>query len=331
MENFGGSINRREFMARSAAAAAVTTLTADALGATDSHFHAIPDSPLPKRPYGKSGAQIPILTFGCGSRWLMYKDVDEALRVMNHAIDSGVIYLDTAHSYGDGQSEERIGMLMPARRKDVLIQTKLEAREPDQWWRELETSLKRLKTDYVDTLLIHSVGGKDDLAKIEAKGGPAELLLKAKEQKLARWVGASSHTNGSIMATFLSRHPVDGCQMALNVATNGPFDMGFEENALPVAVEKGLGIIAMKVMGQDQIVNKYDKYDYRTAIRYSLSLPVSSVTIGHPKPDYLDKNLEVVRTFKPFTPREMNRIKSEAAKEIRVAFNDYMCGHRDIA
>lgn len=333
MRNSDRIFNRREFFTRTtaAAAAAAATFSAGRLPAAESPFHPIPASSLPKRAFGKTGAQLPILTFGSGSRWMMYEKVDEALTVINHAIDSGIIYLDTAHGYGDGKSETQIGMLMPARRKDVLIQTKLATRDPDQWQRDLELSLKRLKVDYVDTLIIHSLENDDDLAKVEAKGGPAELVFKAKEQKLARWAGISGHTNGATMAKFLSRHPVDMVQMALNVATNGPFDMGFEENALPVAVEKGLGIIAMKVMGQDLIVNKYEKYDYRTCIRYSLSLPVTSATIGHPKPEHLDLNLEVVRNFKPFTPEEMSRLKAQAAEEVKTSFMDFMHGHSDVA
>ena len=333
MSHSDRQINRREFIVRSAtaAAAAAASFGAGSLAAADSAFHPVPDSPLPKRAFGRTGASLPILTFGSGSRWMMYQKVDEALAVMNHAIDSGIIYLDTAHGYGNGKSEEQIGMLMPARRKDVLIQTKIAARDPDQWMKDLELSLKRMKIDYVDNLIIHSLENDDDLEKVEAKGGPVDQLFKAKEQKLARWVGVSGHTNGSTMAKFLSRHPVDMVQMALNVATNGPFDMGFEENALPVAVEKGLGIIAMKVMGQDQIVNKYEKYNYKTCIRYSLSLPVTTATIGHPKPEHLDQNLEVVRNFKPFTPEEMSRLKAEAAKEVQTSFIEYMHGHQDVA
>ena len=138
---------------------------------------------------------------------------------------------------------------MPARRKEVLIQTKLSFRDPDVWWKALETSLKRLNVDYVDTLLIHQLGHDEDLAIIERKGGILEQLYRAREQKLARWIGFSSHTDGATAAKFIRRHDIDAVQMAINVATDGPYDLGHEERALPAAVEKGIGIIAMKVMG----------------------------------------------------------------------------------
>jgi predicted aldo/keto reductase-like oxidoreductase len=204
-------------------------------------------------------------------------------------------------------------------------------RDKDQWWKELELSLQRMKVDYVDTLLIHDFQLDDDLAAVEAKGGPLEQLYLAKEQKLTRWIGVSSHTNGQMLVKLLRRHKLDTVQMGLNVATNSTRDFGFEENALPVVVEQALGVIAMKVMGQDEIVGKYPKFDYATCLRYVLSLPVSSATVGMPKPEHLRLNLEVVKNFKPFTPEEMLKIKAEAKEEIKTSFRDFMAGHRDVA
>jgi len=324
------TLNRRNFITRTAAATVAASIApASLLGAGDK-FHSVPSSPLPTRAFGKTGARIPILTFGCGSRWMEY-DIESGEKIINEAIDNGVIYLDTAHIYGDGQSEERIGRIMPARRKDVLIQTKIMTRDKDQWWKELELSLQRMKVDYVDTLLIHDFQLDDDLAAVEAKGGPLEQLYRAKEQKLTRWIGVSSHTNGQMLVKLLRRHKLDTVQMGLNVATNSTRDFGFEENALPVVVEQALGVIAMKVMGQDEIVGKYPKFDYATCLRYVLSLPVSSATVGMPKPEHLRLNLEVVKNFKPFTPEEMLKIKAEAKEEIKTSFRDFMAGHRDVA
>jgi predicted aldo/keto reductase-like oxidoreductase len=323
-------MNRRQFLVTGAAATVAASLRPDALLAGEQDFHPIPASHLPTRAFGETGARIPLLTFGCGSRWMMY-DEDPGLEVLNQAIDSGLIYLDTAHGYGRGKSEERIGRLMPARRKQVLIQTKIMTRDPDRWWKDLELSLKRMNIDYVDMLLLHSLGDDKDLAAIEVKGGPAEQLYRAKEQKLARWIGVSSHTNSQTLARFLRRHRVDGIQTALNVATNDCRDMGFEETALPVAVEQGLGIIAMKVMGQDTIVGVYPQYDYATCLRYALSLPITSATVGMPKKEHLKLNLEVVRDFKPYSPEEMQEIKRQAAGEIKTSFRNFMAGHDDLA
>ena len=103
------------------------------------------------------------------------------------------------------------------------------------------------------------------------------------------------------------------------------------ENGLSLAVEQNLGIIAMKVMGQDQIVGKYDRFDYATCLRYALSLPITSATVGMPKREHLAANLEVVRKFKPYGEEEMEKIKAEAGREIKTSFAEFIAGHDDVA
>ena len=98
-----------------------------------------------------------------------------------------------------------------------------------------------------------------------------------------------------------------------------------------MAVGQKLGIIAMKVMGQDQIVGKYDKFDYATCLRYALSLPISSATVGMPRREHLAANLEVVKAFEPYSDDQMKKIKAKAGEEIRTSFADFMAGHQDVA
>src|SRR5207249_2579477 len=132
-------------------------------------------------------------------------------------------------------------------RKDVWMATKIPDRTRDAFLRRLESSLTRLQTDHVDLVHIHSLGQAEDLEKIEAPDGALKGLLEAREQKLARFIGVTSHTNGEILATAIQRHDLDCVQMALNASRNGRF----EELALPAANAKNLGIIAMKVTGQE--------------------------------------------------------------------------------
>ena len=128
--------------------------------------HAGPEAAsLPSRALGRTGARVSILAFGCGSRFLMYKD-GESAAILNRAIDLGITYLDTAYLYGDGESETRVGRVMASRRKDVWLATKIPDRTRDGFLRRLEACLKRLKTDHVDLVHIHSLGQADDLAKI---------------------------------------------------------------------------------------------------------------------------------------------------------------------
>src|SRR3954453_1359190 len=196
-------ISRRQFLENiGLGAAAGTTL----LLLTDGAVATPTVDAIPKRTLGRTGAKVSILAFGCGSRFLMYKDEDSASAILNRAIDLGITYLDTAYAYGDGQSETRVGKVMASRRKQVWLATKIPDRTRDEFLRRLEASLKRLQTDLVDLVHIHSLGQSDELAKIEAPNGALKGLMEAREQKMARFVGMTSHTNGEVMAEAIKRH-----------------------------------------------------------------------------------------------------------------------------
>ncbi len=126
---------------------------------------------LPTRTLGRTGITVPILGFGSGSRFLMYSDEEKALEALNRAIDLGICYIDTAHSYGNGRSEERVGKVMATRRKEVILATKIPGRTADQARRQIELSLKRLQSDRLDVMHIHALKNAEDLAAIEKPDG----------------------------------------------------------------------------------------------------------------------------------------------------------------
>ena len=282
-------------------------------------------SSLPTRILGRTGASVSILAFGCGSRFLMYEDQEKATAILNHAIDKGITYLDTAYSYGDGLSETRVGYVMATRRKDVWLATKIPDRTRDEFMRRFEGSLKRLQTDHVDLLHIHSLGNADDLAKIEAPNGAMQALLEAREQKMCRAIGMTSHTNGHVLATAIQRNDLDCVQMALNASQNG----SFEAAALPAARAKNLGIIAMKVTGQEYLLGSTPgKADISALLRYSLSLPVTAAVVGMPKQEMLDENIELARHFNAFTDADMEHLRSELQPS-REGLEKRLSGHHD--
>src|SRR5215510_4397488 len=155
-------ITRREFIEK-------TTLTVASASVLPSVLESEVEAKttLPQRVLGRTGVKVPIIAFGCGSRFLMYENEDEATRTLNHVIDSGITYLDTAMDYGKGLSETRVGMVMKTRRKDVWLATKVspDARTRDAAWREVDKILKRLQTDHVYLLHLHGVGEEDHPAK----------------------------------------------------------------------------------------------------------------------------------------------------------------------
>src|SRR5215203_5691244 len=200
---------------------------------------------MPIRTLGKTGAKVSVIAFGSGSRFLAYKEEDKALEAMTKALDAGVTYIDTAFAYGQGQSETWVGKLMPARRDSVFLATKVSARPGDEAKRSIEGSLRRLNTDRVDLLHIHDLKTADDLASVEAKGNVLDVVRQMRDQKVARFIGITSHTDPAVLKAALERHDFDCTQMALNAAKAGMaagisaygevHEQSFETLALPVA------------------------------------------------------------------------------------------------
>jgi aryl-alcohol dehydrogenase-like predicted oxidoreductase len=280
---------------------------------------------LPNRTLGHTGAKVSILAFGGGSRFLMYGDEEKGGQALNHALDLGITYVDTAYEYGNGQSETWVGKVMATRRKEVWLATKIPDRTRDAFMSRLEGSLKRLQTDHVDLLHIHDLRHADDLAKIEAPDGALKALLEAKEQKMARAIGMTSHTEGAVLAQAIERHPLDCVQMALNATGTGEF----EKTALAAANRKGLGVIAMKVFGQEFLIGtEGGKMDVDTLLHFAMSLPVTAAVAGMPHIEMLEHNIELARNFKPYSPERMNQLR----RDMGVLHDDmqhHLVGHVD--
>jgi len=281
---------------------------------------------------------VPIIGFGSGSRFLMYEEEDKALEAVNRAIDVGICYLDTAHAYGDGRSEERIGQLMTARRKEVILATKIPGRSADEARRQIELSLHRLRTDHLDVLHIHALKDADDLKRIEAPGGVLEAMYQAREQKITRAIGITCHADPAALRTALERHDFDCTQMALNAGlakmADTPKGMkatplgnaSFEKLALPVAVRKHMGIIAMKVFGQEQLLGAAP---VDTLLRYAWSLPVSLASVGMPRFEHIEHNAQMARSFSPMSGSQRHRLQESIGSEHKIAMLRMFENHLD--
>ncbi|MGH9662523.1 MAG: aldo/keto reductase [Bryobacteraceae bacterium] len=317
------SLSRRDFLGTSALALSTASAA---------------QTKLPTRTLGKTGAKVSILAMGGGSRFLAYKEEDKALAALNRAFDLGITYMDTAYSYGNGLSEERVGKVMKTRRKGIFLATKIGVRDGEEAQRILETSLKRLQTDQIDLIHIHSLLNDDDLAVVEKKGGVLDVLRKLRDQKVTRFIGVTSHTNPTTLATALDRHDFDCTQMALNAALVGMADgkgkmvindkmkASFESIALPVANRKKIGVIAMKVYAQEEILGQAEP---KQLLYYSLSLPVSVAVVGMPKPEHIDANVEMVKAFRPMPKKEMQQLSQRLSDRNKAALDRYFANHVD--
>lgn len=309
-------VSRREFLEKSGlAVGAVAAFPALGTGA----------AALPHRTLGRTGASVSILAFGCGSRFLAYPQ-EQASSVLDRAIDSGIDYLDTAVDYGDGESETRVGRVMARRRKDVFLATKVppRARTRDAALKEVEASLKRLQTDHVDLLHLHSLSDEADLARIEASDGALKALYELRDQKVARFIGMTSHSDGAVMAKAIERHDLDCVQMAMNPVRGGRF----EELALPAANKKNLGVILMKVTAQEKLLADGGP-DVASLLRYAWSLPISTAVCGMPKLEFLAANVAAAKAYaSPMPPAEMDRLRQQLAGR-RYALDGFFARHLD--
>jgi len=325
-------ISRRSFLGTSALAPLAANLAAGAeIGKTGA---------LPKRALGRTGMHVSILAMGGGSRFLMYKEEDKALDALNRAFDLGITYMDTAFGYGSGLSETRVGKVMAARRKKdgIFLATKIEARSGDEAARTVEGSLKRLQTDQIDLVHIHSLEDEADLAQIEAKDGILNRLLKFRDEKAIRFVGITCHNDPTVLAKALERHDFDCTQMALNAALAGmkggkhgmeineAMKTSFETVALPVAVRKKMGIIAMKIYAQEGLTGEAPA---EKLLYYSLSLPVSLAVVGMPSLDFIEQNVQLARAFKPLAKSEMQQLSGTLAPKHKMALDRRFANHID--
>jgi len=310
------SVSRRDFLGAAALSAVVPT-TFSATG-------------MPMRTLGKTGASVSILAFGGGSRFVAY-GADKAPEALNKALDLGITYIDTCDTYGaNGESQLWIGKVLKARgRKGLWLASKVGPRKYDDFMRSLDISLKRLQVDQLDLLHIHSLMGPEDLAAVSAKDGAYAAAMKAKEQKLTRFIGVSCHAYPEMLATALTRHEFDCTQMALNAALRGQqkgAEGSFEATALPVALKKNMGITAMKIFAQDVLVGQAPA---EKLIQYSMSLPVASAVIGMPKLEHIEQNIAAAKAFKPLPVDEKKRMSDDLSAKNRLALDHFYRNHID--
>jgi len=325
------SFTRREFLGTTAAGALASGSLAADPGKT----------PLPTRVLGKTGVRVSILAMGTGSRFLSYEGEDEALAAAKKCLDGGITYIDTADDYGKGHlSEQRIGKAIQGRRDGLFLATKISSRDPDEAKRSVELSLKSLGVDHVDLLHIHSLLGEEDLAKVEAKGGVLEQLHKFRDQKMTRFIGITSHTDPAALGTALERHDFDCTQMALNagmaammsggkgkgMVPNDAMKTSFETNALPVAVRKKMGVLAIKSFAQDSLIGQAP---VEKLLYYTLSLPITAAVVGMPKLEHIDHNLSLARAFKPLPSAEMHELAVRLSSKNKQALEHFFRHHVD--
>ena len=267
------------------------------------------------RVLGKTGVKVSRLGIG-GAHIGKQSDEAESIKIIQTALDRGVTFLDNAWDYNDGQSEIRMGKaLQNGYRQKAFLMTKLDGRTKQSAADQLDQSLKRLQTDMIDLVQVHEVIRTTDPDRVFAPGGAIEAFVEAKKAGKLRFIGFTGHKDPDIHLAMLAAadragFAFDTIQFPLNVM-DAHFK-SFEKKVLPVALQKGLGILHMKPLGGGFIL------DSKTAtadecLRYALNQPTSVMITGCDSLGILDQAIAATINFKPMSDAEVQALLDKTA------------------
>jgi len=342
--------DRREFL-KGTGAVTAALLATPALAETPRALAPLPSNPvtpaaMPTRNLGKTGYKVGIFSLGGQAALEQANNFDVAVPIVERALDLGVNYIDTSSIYGGPErwSEQYVGKVMAKRRNEAFLATKTKERTRDGSMRMIEKSLELLQTDHVDLWQLHDIGTMTDINEVFAKGGAMEALLEMKEQKVVRCLGLTGHYRPDALMEGIRRYPFDTVLMAMNAAD--PHHYSFNEQLLPLAVERQMGIIGMKVPARGRLLSSWkpqpldvQKHMWegmvpaptsgtltmREAMYYTLSRPVSTAIIGCDSIGQLEENVQLAREFTPLSDAQASTLvaRSEPVAKPSLFFRFY--------
>jgi uncharacterized protein len=302
-------MRRRTFLSVSAAAGLAA--------AARSKTRQLKSVDIPKRILGKTGEQLTIIG-QAGGRFPMCS-YEDAKAITLRAYELGVNYFDNARIYWDGRSEEVYGDVLPPFRKNVFLTTKSPQRSRQGAEADLDKSLRALKTDYVDLWQIHQVSTMDEVEQIFAPGGAIEAFVAAKKAGKCRFMGFTGHHDPQVHLAMLKNYDkYDTILMPLNPVD--PSYLSFEKNILPVAVERGMGIQAMKSTANSKLLQTLPLKD---CLSYVLSLPIHCLALGCTTIGQIEDDVRIAQQFKPLNEKQLADLREKVAHFKGPQFEDW--------
>jgi uncharacterized protein len=309
--------SRRKFLqlaGMAAVTASLGTQEAEAAEGTSPQGSAAasPDA-IPMRPFGKTGVKVSAIGVG-GFHIGKPEDEQVGIRIIQEALDAGINFMDNAWDYHKGRSEEIMGKALEDRRDKAFLMTKVctHGRGKDVAMKQLEDSLRRLRTDHVDLWQIHEVVYPNDPELHFKKDGVVEALTLAKKQGKVRFVGFTGHKHPDLHLEMLKHgYAFDAVQMPLNVF-DGSF-RSFEQRVLPEVLRRKMAPLGMKSLSGNAEPVKKGVVTVQEALRYAMSLPVAVTISGMDSIEILHQNLAIARGFKPMTKQEMAALRERVA------------------
>jgi predicted aldo/keto reductase-like oxidoreductase len=276
-----------------------------------------PHRDMPYRVLGRTGERVSAI--GLGGWHLGFEQIDEALsiRIIRTAIDRGITFMDNSWDYNDGRSELRMGKaLKDGYRGKVFLMTKIDGRTKREAARQLDESLRRLRTDRIDLVQHHEVLRYEDPHRIFDEEGANAALVEARQAGKLRYIGFTGHKDPRIHLYMLEvaadqGFTFDTVQMPLNVMD--AHYRSFEKLVLPKLVKQQIGVLGMKPLANGVILESATVTAIE-CLHYALSLPTSVVITGCDSMDILDQALEAARNFHPMGQAEVQALLARTAK-----------------
>ncbi len=326
------SVDRRDFLRKSVAAAAgIAVAGSRAAGADDS---APARAEIPTRTLGKSGPRLPILAYGGAGlprAWGNPLSTEDRVKLVRHAYDRGVRYFDTAGNYMESQSI--IGEALKDVRAHVHLTSKVEATVVSRVRANVDKALRELQTDHLDTILIHGTPGLEQMSVERAMEIHGELV-GLREEGIVHSIGFSAHSYFGKALALITSGGFDLCMLSYGYLPRG-HDQVFSaqmvelrNTCLAKAHERGMGIVAMKVVGagilgawSGHVVPGFDRKRLAklpgAAIRYVLDDErVHLLAIGMRLESEVDANIETLSGDVTYTEDDRALLAEYAAKAL---------------
>lgn len=272
---------------------------------------------LPKRPLGRTGWDASVITLG-GVKWDTQVPEDEAIAIIRRAIELGINTVDTAHGYGKGESEMRMGMALEGLRDRVFLSTKTWQRGYDDAMREMELSLTRLRVDHVDLIVVHSLDNEEEYRQIMARPSVLDAMEKLRDQGMVRHIGVSGHWVKHVLQRIITEYPFDAVICPIG-AFNVAYNYTFHDTVIAEARSRGMAILGMKVFGAGRVKHARSIEPY---LRYSLHQPVDTLIVGADSMAQIEETVRIAASNPPpLTPEELTALLPEAI-EVTQQFDD---------
>jgi predicted aldo/keto reductase-like oxidoreductase len=265
---------------------------------------------MPTRMLGKTGVRVSRVGLG-GAHIGKQPDEAESIRIIRSAIDRGMTFMDNSWDYNAGKSEERMGKaLRDGYRAKAFLMTKLDGRTKAAAAAQLEQSLARLQTDMIDLVQVHEVIRFDDPARVFGPGGAIEALVDARTAGKLRFIGFTGHKDPDIHLAMLKAADdhgfvFDTIQMPLNVMD--AHYRSFEKKVLPVALQKGLGVLHMKPLGGGFVLES-NTVSAVECLQYAMNLPTSVMITGCDSMGILNQAIDTAIHFQPLSDRAVESL-----------------------